>query len=394
MSIDLRTRDHQWCLDASWSTYTRRPPAREIHARAQAMGATHYIIVPGSPVLVGFFTFADRSRRKSLSPAAIAAARHLGPNAYAEYEPEPGKVWIVATGPDGLLTPFADTLISAADREAFEQRLDPAVIERRQRFDLDRVEEEFAAFAPTSFRLREVSSRRTMLVLGAAAIILGLGALGGDAWHVHNVNLAAAERKKTMEQEAARRRVAEERRTVVAPDDWLAACMSTAKATPLFWGGWELQEWTCHENTIDLTWTRAGGTLAQAPAGKYDDQGNVIHQVKALQPRRTRPTPVPQGDALRMLLALLQQVGVQSQLHAANVAANSGQPLASSGGLTSKSAVFTWPTDPRSTQWDRIPTLHFVQLHHETGLTRDFSSGSGSAGSYAIKVQIASGDPT
>lgn len=393
MSIDLRTRDHQWCLDASWSAYGRRPPAREIHARARAIGATNYIIVPGNPVMVGFFTFADGSRRKSLSPAAIAAARHLGPNAYAEYEPEPGKVWIVATGPDGLLAPFADTLISADDREAFEQRLDPAMIARRQRFDLDKVEDEFATFAPISFPLREVSSRRTMVVLGAAAAILSLGALGADAWHVHNVHVAAAERKKMMEQEAARRRLAEERRTVVAPDDWLAACMNTAKATPLFVDGWELQDWTCHEQTIDLTWTRAGGTLAQAPAGKYDDQGNVIRQVMALQPKRTRPTPAPKGDARRMLLALLQRVGVQSQLHAAPVAVSPGQPVVPSGVLASTSAIFTWPTDPRSTQWGLIPTLHFIQLHHETGLTRDFSSSNESAGSYAINVQIASGDP-
>lgn len=374
MSIDLQTRDHRWCLDASWISYARRPGSTQLRARARSLRATHYLVIPGRPALVGFFTFKDGSKRKSLTPAAFAAARLLGPDAYAEYEPEPGRIWIVATDQNGNLTPFADTCISASDRDAFEARLDPRLLARKQRFDIDRVDEQFAAFDPEPFPLREVSSRRGLAIAGGALLLTLMGAFGAYAWHVHSVQIAAKELEKTLREEARLKRLADARITVVTPDHWLSACLSTAKEVPLFIKGWAQAEWTCHETTLSVTWIRAGGTLANAPTGKYSDQGDLIVQTLPFQPERTRPqTPVPM-DSKRALLALLQRSGVQAQIHS-TVPLSQGPASPPPQNIPTATAQFAWPTDPRSTSWDVVSGLQFSEVQHSTGV--QFSTGAG-----------------
>ncbi|AAW59691.1 MULTISPECIES: type 4b pilus protein PilO2 [Gluconobacter] len=391
MSLDLQTRDHRWCLDASWISYARRPAASELRARARSIRATHYLVVPGRPALVGFFAFRDGSKRKSLIPAALAAARTLGPDAYAEYEPEPGRLWIVATDHLGNLTPFADSCISASEQEAFEARLDPSLVARKQRFDIDQVDEKFAQFEPESYPLREVSSRRSLFI-GAGIVACGVGiGLSLYTWHLHNIRLAA-DRVQQMRVESDRlKRLANAQVTTVTPDHWINACLKTAKAVPLFAAGWAQMEWVCNSTGVEITWLRAGGTLADAPPGKYTDQGDLIVQTLPMEPERTRPQAHAPVDGKRLLLALLQQSGVKAQIHTTVVLDQ--DPKQAHGPPPAASAQFIWPTDPRSTSWDAIPGLQFIELRHKTGLQLSSAAGQQSdLNSYLVSAQIGEGD--
>jgi hypothetical protein len=339
---------------------------------------------------VGFFTFKDGSKRKSLTPAAFAAARLLGPDAYAEYEPEPGRIWIVATDQNGKLTPFADTCISASEREAFEARLDPALVARKQRFDIDRVDEQFAEFDPESFPLREVSSRRGMAIAGGVLLLCISATFGAYTWHVHNIRLAAERVEATLRENARLRRLAEARVTTVTPDHWINACLTTAKAVPLFTAGWAQAEWTCRDTSVNVTWIRAGGTLANAPPGKYSDQGDTIIQSLPFEPERTRPQPPAPMDSERVLLALLQRSGVQAQIHTTIPSSQGPAPISPS--VPPLTAQFVWPTDPRSTSWDVVSGLQFREIQHSTGLQGVAGTGRQSGlNSYAMIAQVGTG---
>jgi len=383
-SIALKAENHEWYLDARWIAFRKRPSRRMLLNRARKIGATHYVLDQGPVWLVGFYTFDENVRMKALTPAALSVAKYLGANIYAVIEPVPGKFWVVATDSQGVLKPFADTVLSADDLERFEARFDPEILERRVTIDLSGIDPLLSRLEPQSLKLVAIKTPRTLILLG---LLTGLLACAGGCawlWHQHERNLLAADLAEQRRKQILDEHMKEARLTVVTPDDWITACMQAEKNSPLYHAGWLAQEWACENDTFRVVWIRAGGTLADAPQGQADGKGDRIVSTVGIEPRRVHPVHVSTRGAARLLQAKLQASGVEADLHPDTTRPGSVGPAASS-------IQFDWPTDPRTTSWNAIPGLQIISLRGSTGISGTGGNTPVNPGIYKITARLQTG---
>lgn len=391
MSVELSIESHTWCFDARWVIYRSKPSQRTLKAHARKIGATHYALKRNGSWAAGFYTFADQAQVKSVGPTALAAAKYLGADAYAEFEIIPGKLWIIGTGPDGILLPFADTLISANDRQTFENRVSPKLLEHKKSFQLAAMGTVLDELEPFSINVTPVVSNRRFALMSAFAITGICVLLSLRAWHVHRQQIALQE---AMERSANDKIIADAAKanlTVVMPNAYIKSCLNSVDKLRLYSSGWIVRDWKCDANALEVVWVRAGGTIASAPDGDADSRGDVVTSHIPLAPERVHPRQQVPTDGVRRFQALLQGAGIDADMRRSAPSApewqNTQHTTTQSPAVASTN--FTWVTDPRQTDWDQVPRLHIASIHATTGLVNGDSTGK--PGTYQINAEIMSG---
>lgn len=366
MTFDLTSNGTVWSLDARWSYSARRFTSYALRAQAKALGASHFAITGRNPSQAALFAFGASVERKAVQPLALAVAADIGPSAIVEMQIEPGRFWFVGTTPAGTLAPYADTVVRGDDREAFIERL-PSDTGDIQHISLDDVDGYIAGLTPVTLTLQATSTARQRRRF--AALALAVMATSGIVWfwHRHELELAREKAVKIAQAAARRRQMAALIPTTAPPDAWLSACLSHIDKVALFRGGWILKAWTCRNSGLLLTWERAGGTMADAPAGTIKNDPDTIEETLPLTFSMKRSAPPAKEDGARALIAILQTLGVRPTISHSVVrpGLSHGRNAIHGGAMTI--VHFDWPTDPRYQQWDTISGLTFTELKHETG---------------------------
>lgn len=372
-AFTYQSNGHTWCGNMVWLEYDRLPSKRRLRAEGRQQKANYYATCDKEPNGAAFLTL-DRSLvSQKLHSLAVAMARQLGASAFGEFELPGGRTWVVATDSDGKMLPGSDQTYSGGELAALKSTLAGitftktiAASEQKTTPADEDVEDWFRKLEPAPLILRPVSLSKLYGRLAAGA---GLGVVvltGVKFYERHEANVARI---------AAIELAARRAKPVMAssgPAELVEACMQAVPGSP-YHNGWALAGWVCNEAGLNVTWLRAGGTLADAPVstGLPANNGNIIEQHIPVQARPGRHEQPVEGDPVREFVGLLQRAGVAVTTSSGTTTVRGPRGPQSTHVFSVK---FSWPTDPRAIPWDRYAWLSAVNLH-QTVLTPALAAG-------------------
>lgn len=280
----------RWLAGMTWSSFEDAPSKDELKEDAQRLGASWACVRIGeSAVQAGFCAPLDDAKQPSklYSLAAMLADSREQPW-LGIFKIDEGVWWYIAVRDGHAILPDGDVIGGEAEIHAARERHSGYTDWKYIEGDISLLQEFIKDIdaKPTPVRSLAGGNLPTIPLMASGFFLVAV--LGGGYWWWH-LKQQEQEQERVVAMAKMRAQLLAGQTVVAAPspllttpqpNDWLAACGNIILAQPLSQNGWALNEVSCDQASVNISWVRKdGATVANKPQGNLSPQGDLVGQM-------------------------------------------------------------------------------------------------------------------